>query len=296
MIIPPRRIVLSGGGMRAVAHLGALQVLESRGLLSAVKEYVGVSAGALVGFCLCIGYTLKELQLIMSMFDFQLIRNITPETMLNFPTTYGLDNGENLGKLLHSVMRIKGIPIDATFGELNRPIQFRCFASDLFSCSVREFSKEKTPTVKLTVALRASMCLPAYFTPIEDPITHHLLVDGGIMNNYPIAFLTPEERKTSLGIMFSYDHSTVDEIQDLGHFFYQIYACYYMPRWRQTVSLHPTGTIIIPCGHFPSYDFESTVEERQALFEEGRLAAEEYLERHAHGLVYQKPLRRYSVG
>ena len=106
MIIPPRRIVLSGGGMRAVAHLGALQVLESQGLLSNVREYVGVSAGALVGFCLCIGYTLKELQLIMSMFDFQLIRNITPETMLNFPTSYGLDNGENLLKLLHSVMRI----------------------------------------------------------------------------------------------------------------------------------------------------------------------------------------------
>ena len=42
MLIPPRRILLSGGGIRAVAHLGALQFLESKGLLKAVKEIVGV--------------------------------------------------------------------------------------------------------------------------------------------------------------------------------------------------------------------------------------------------------------
>ncbi len=59
MFIPPRRIVLSGGGMRAVAHIGALQVLEARGHLAHVKEYVGVSAGAFLAFCLAIGYTLK---------------------------------------------------------------------------------------------------------------------------------------------------------------------------------------------------------------------------------------------
>ncbi len=107
MLIPPRRIVLSGGGIRALAHLGALEILESKGLLQAVKEYVGVSAGAFVGFSLMIGYTIQELKMLCSVFDFSVLRNLDPEAALEFPTTFGFDNGENLMKLLQSLLRIK---------------------------------------------------------------------------------------------------------------------------------------------------------------------------------------------
>ena len=79
MLIPPRRIVLSGGGIRALAHLGALDVLEKKGYLKNVKEYVGVSAGAFVGFSICIGYTISELRMLCSVFDFGLIRSVDPE-------------------------------------------------------------------------------------------------------------------------------------------------------------------------------------------------------------------------
>ena len=48
MRIPPLRIVLSGGGIRAVAHSGALKALEEKGMLVAVKEYIGLSAGGLI--------------------------------------------------------------------------------------------------------------------------------------------------------------------------------------------------------------------------------------------------------
>ena len=297
MILPPRKIVLSGGGMRAVAHIGALQVLENNNLLLQVKEYVGVSAGAFLAFCLAIGYTLKEVQHIVLSFDFHLIRNITPESMMEFPTSFGVDTGEKLLKLLHSIMRIKTISQDITFAELPKEKSFRCFATDLYTCKIREFSREKTPLVKVTTALLASMCLPAYFTPIEDPETGHLLVDGGVMHNYPMTFLTSEEQAQSLGFAFTYDHTTVESIPDIGSFFYQIFACYYMPRTKSSQEKYRDRTVFIPCGHVPAWDFEAPVEDRQTLLKLGEQAAKEYLEKAKLNRFGEKPLitRRYSV-
>lgn len=295
MIIPPRRLVLSGGGMRAVAHIGALRVLENNGILSQVVEYVGVSAGAFLAFCLSIGYTLKELQHIVSSFDFQLIRNITPESMMEFPESFGIDNGEKLLTLLHSVMRIKNIPLDLKFKDI--PKSFRCFATDLYRCKVREFSKEKTPDIQVTVALRASMCLPAYFVPIEDPETGHLLVDGGVLHNYPMEFLTSDERAQSLGLCFSYDHTSVESIPDIGSFFYQIFACYYMPRSRNAQVRFKDQTVLIPCGHVPAWDFEARVEDRLSMMRLGEKAAQEYIDRKKMKGFKENPkiTRRYSV-
>ena len=91
MIIPPRRIVLSGGGIRALAHVGALTVLDKKGLLKSVKEYVGVSAGAFVGFSLMLGYTLSELRTLCALFDFSVLRHFEPEAAFEFPTSFGFD-------------------------------------------------------------------------------------------------------------------------------------------------------------------------------------------------------------
>ncbi len=283
--------------MRAVAHLGALQVLEANKLLEQVQEYIGVSAGAFLAFCLCIGYTLKELQQIVLSFDFQLIRNITAESMVEFPMTFGVDTGEKLQKLLYSIMRIKGISQDITFADLPREKSLRCFATDLYKCNVREFSREKTPTVKITTALLASMCLPAYFVPVEDPETGHLLVDGGVLHNYPMGFLTPDEIQQSIGIAFTYEHTDVESIPDIGSFFYQIFACYYMPRTKSSQQKFKDRTILIPCGHVPAWDFEATVEDRKGLFELGQQATKEFLERKKLGSGEARPkiTRRYSV-
>jgi NTE family protein len=300
MLIPPRRIVLSGGGIRALSHLGALEVLESKGLLKAVKEYVGVSAGAFVGFSLMIGYTIQELKMLCSVFDFSVLRNLDPEAALEFPTTFGFDNGENLMKLLQSLLRIKKLSASLTFGEwktLHPEGPFlRCFATDLYTTSPREFSYEKTPTVTLLDALRASMSLPAYFTPVKDPITGNMLVDGGILHNFPLAFLPWNERQESLGISFSYDHTNVSEIPDLLTFFSQIFACYYIPRTYSLHQRHPERCIIVPCGHIQAWNFEATQEEREEIMNLGKKAADEFLETVGQGEKDKKPIRRFSVG
>jgi predicted acylesterase/phospholipase RssA len=69
----PYRIYLSGGGICAIGHVGALVELANHIPLKAVKEWMGVSAGSLVAMCLSIGFTLDELYDICIRFDFWLL-------------------------------------------------------------------------------------------------------------------------------------------------------------------------------------------------------------------------------
>lgn len=292
-IIPPRKICLSGGGIRAVAFVGALEVLNKYKLLNHVVEYIGVSAGALVGFILSIGYTLQEVKKIVLELDFGIIRNIEAESTLEFLERYGLDNGENLIRLCEAVMKQKNIPSTTTFLELSkiRPITFRCFATDLNTCTPREFSVSATPNVKILDGLRASMSLPFYFQPVQDPTTGNLLSDGGLINNYPMVFLSEEEQNHSLGMIFSCDHVENKAVEHVYDFIQQLFACVYMPRIRNIKKQLGDRTILLPNGDFPSWNFEATKEERAELIESAARATEDFLKKGNS----RKPFRRYSV-
>lgn len=279
--------------------MGALEVLEEKDLLRSVTEYVGVSAGAFVCFTVVLGYTLKEIRLLCSLYDFSRIRNLEPEAAFAFPTTFGLDDGANLVKLLETLMRHKNISTEMTFGgwlqtHPHQP-QLRCFATDLFETRTREFSASKTPMIRLVDALRATMSLPGYFLPVADVETGHMLTDGGILHNFPLAFLPAHERSISLGISFSYDHTQVASIPDISTFLSQVFACYYIPRMNEVHNKNKERCIIIPCGHVPAWNFEATSEERLDLIQAGRKAARDFFDTYNGRLAGRKPVRRYSV-
>jgi predicted acylesterase/phospholipase RssA len=278
-----------------VAFLGSLEVLEAKGLLRSVKEYIGVSAGALISYGLVLGYTIQELKKLCMEFDFSLIRAVDAESAIGFMDQYGFDKGENLRKFLESLLKQKSLSPEITFEEFasqrpNSP-SLRCFATDLNLCLPREFSVLQTPTAKLTDALLATMSLTFYFTPVLDPITGHTLTDGGVLHNYPMAFLTLEERATSLGLMFSNEHVEGKPIGDFYDFLNQLFACIYMPRTRKILLEAKHNTIVLPHGDYPSWNFEATKEEKAELMKAAVSATEVFLQQSS----YPKPLRRYSV-
>ena len=294
-LLPPKRICLSGGGIRAVAFLGALEALHQKKLLRSVKEYVGISAGAFICFGICIGYTLQEMKKIAFEFDFSHIRSLEATSAIDFLETYGFDSGENLVKLFESLLKQKQFPPTLTFQELRdaKPDtpSFRCFATDLTKCMAREFSYQKTPTIPILHALRATMSLPLYFSPVADAETGNLLSDGALIDNYPMALLQPEERRESLGFVFSNDHVIDKEIQEPWDFLQQMLACVYVPRARRILTECPENTVVLPQGEFPSWNFEATKEERMLLAASAAEATQKFLE----GWKPLPPPRRFSV-
>jgi len=280
--LPPLKLCLSGGGVKALAHIGAMEVLKERGLLGAVKEYIGVSAGALCAFCMCLGCSLSELRMIVEMMDFSQLRHLEPETLMQFPDVYGMDTGDNLMKLLTAILRAKNLSPSITFEELGRlkiGPRLRVYATDLNLCRAVELSESTEPGLEVRLALKASMSIPLYFQPVRHPASGHLLVDGGVVSHSPLRFLSQEEKDVTLSITFSDKHKVSEEIVGFLPYLKQLYyALHYESHQELHGGPYEERTIFLDCGNFNSLNFEMGLEDKIGLMRAGRKSAELFLE------------------
>lgn len=288
--VPPKRLVFSGGGLRVVSFIGSLQVLEQEGILPKIREFSGVSAGAMLATMLALGYSLAKIERFFLEYDFSHVRSVEPEAVLGLFQSYGIDSGENLEKLIVKFLYHKGFQPTATFKDLadsGRCKGLRMWAADLEMTEPVEFSADLTPHISIVTALRASSAIPGYFVPIPHPDTGHLLVDGGVYDNYPISYLKPEEQEESLGFAFKFQ-SRQRSILSISDFIGAIVSGYYIPSYQELLKKHASRTIEIACYEFPSIHFEATIEEKKALIDLGREAAQSFV-------PPSKPFRRHSV-
>ena len=79
-------LILSGGGVKGIAFVGAYSVIQQRGYIPA--NIAGVSAGALAGAFIGAGYTAPELRRILYEFDFQDISLIDIENKVPAVSRY----------------------------------------------------------------------------------------------------------------------------------------------------------------------------------------------------------------
>ena len=197
----PYRVYLSGGGVCAMAHVGALIELSKHIPLQAVKEWMGVSAGSLVAMCLCIGFTLDELLDFSVRFDFTQIKEMdsVPGWILHF----GMDTGERLHRLIQACLHVKGCSSEFTFQDCftKYGISLRIVATDINDATPIIFSPDKTPTYCIADAVRASMSAPYYFQPFICPVSGHYLADGAVISNHPLFVLPDEEHRRTLSIL-----------------------------------------------------------------------------------------------
>src|SRR4051794_35468597 len=68
-----RNLVFEGGGVKGIAYLGALKVLEQKGIIQQIHRVGGTSAGAINATLLGLGFTLEETEKILRNLDFKKI-------------------------------------------------------------------------------------------------------------------------------------------------------------------------------------------------------------------------------
>lgn len=161
-------LVLSSGGARGLAHIGAIEELESQGYR--IKSIAGCSMGALVGGVYAAG-KLKELR--------ELMKSIDKWKMLSLADiSFSLDHivkGDKVVEALRSL--IADVKIEAL------PIPYCAISTDW------ERGKEVVfREGSLLEAIRASISLPALFNPRQS--NGQILIDGGVMNPLPLNRVT----------------------------------------------------------------------------------------------------------
>ena len=187
-------LVLSGGGAKGLAHIGVLKVIDSLGIR--VDYVAGTSMGAIIGSLYAAGYSGKELDSIFKVLDFSILindelpraskafyeRNNSERYAVTLPFDHfkiklpsALSRGQNVYGLISKLT----IHVNDTEDFSKFPIPFFCIATD--AETGREVILDKG---KLAQAVVASGALPSLFQPVM--INNQMLIDGGVINNYPI--------------------------------------------------------------------------------------------------------------
>ncbi len=189
-------VVLSGGGAKGMAHIGALKVIEKAGI--PIDYIVGTSMGSIVGGLYAIGYDAAALDSMVRAQDWAFLLSDKVDTrhqsleerrkqntyLISKPLSVNKFKSEQAGGLIYG-QNLTNLFSKLTVGyhdsiDFNSmPIPFACVATNLVDNSEVDFHNGW-----LTTAMRASMSIPAFFTPVR--IDSMVLIDGGLRNNYPV--------------------------------------------------------------------------------------------------------------
>tara|TARA_R110002050_G_scaffold536_13_gene3871 strand:+ start:4747 stop:7002 length:2256 start_codon:yes stop_codon:yes gene_type:complete len=201
-------LVLSGGGAKGLAHIGALKVIEEAGVK--IDYITGTSMGAIVGALYASGYSAKELDSIFKNTDFEsLIQDNVPRSAKTFyekedSERYALTLPFNKFKISIPQAISGGQSIYNEFVRLlyhvkdvndfsKLPIPFLCVATDVETGDQILLDKGYLPE-----AILASGTFPSLFRPVE--INGRVLIDGGVVNNYPIGELKKMGADVVIGV------------------------------------------------------------------------------------------------
>jgi predicted acylesterase/phospholipase RssA len=274
----PQLLLFSSGSVLTIGYLGALRVLDMSGYLADVTGYAGVSGGALVATALVLGYTIEELTDLIVRMDLTHIQNINDESPILLADNYGLDSGERVTRFIHALLRVKGWRETTTFADLSgadRP-GLIVWATEMETCSLRRFSATETPTYTVCGALQASMCIPILFVPRGAEDTGHLLIDGGVLNHYPMAYLSAEERQHALGF-YPRTNLQYESPTNIVDYLKTFISLIMRSKNDDTPDIFSKQTIVLQLPPCSPISFALTPDEKIAILKEGERAARKFL-------------------
>lgn len=192
-----KNLVFEGGGVKGIAYVGALEVLEQKGILKDIERIGGTSVGAINAVLLGCGYSNEEQLKILRDLDFEEFKDDSFGFMSDaqrLVTEYGWYKGDFFHRWIGKVIKDKlGTP-DVTFEELTRKTgrDLYLIGANLSTGFGEIFSAEHTPTMRVVDATRISMSLPLFFAAVRNP-RGDVYVDGGLLSNYPVKLFDREK-------------------------------------------------------------------------------------------------------
>ena len=170
-------LVLGGGGMRGMAHIGVFKALETLGIRP--DAVVGTSIGALVGAMGAAGYSIAKME--------ELIEDIEKGDFFQLNFIKFLMKGTRAPSMFRGARfreRLTEILPDAGFADLEIPLF--CNAVRLETGGTVFWGSPGFRDISLVDAVYSSCALPGIFEPFFDGENHYM--DGGIVDPVPLRF------------------------------------------------------------------------------------------------------------
>lgn len=253
-------LVLSGGGARGLSHLGVIAELEAAGIV--VDRVTGASMGSFIAALYASGVSMEELD--ARCHEEYVRRN--PVGGYRLPIV-SLSSGKNGHAML-----------DRTFGDLRVEQLPKMLATTSVDIHAAELVVHDRGRIKDAVG--ASISLPAVFPPYQ--FEGRMLVDGGVMDNMPVAPLTVRDEGPIIVVDVA-DSSRDNNPERIPSLMETLMRSLTIASTREAKRSQDEVTMIIR----PHNRGVGLLEFHQmdTLVEAGRVAAREALREHGHLLV-----------
>jgi NTE family protein len=226
----PFNLVFQGGGVRGIAYAGALESLPNE---TSIKGVGGTSAGAIVAALIGIGYSPSDIKQILQdsaisdllhqadidrlkgiEASIEALKPLLAKAMNSGDISYwsiwrnrkhlksviseagkawqerGLHKSDKLGQWLNKIFKSK------TFADATSVEDLQIVAADVSRQRFQVYQKSEHGGMPLAQAVHASTSIPLFFHPFGTGTD--LLVDGGILSNYP-SFLFADSKYPTVG-------------------------------------------------------------------------------------------------
>ena len=178
-------------GVKGIAYVGALNVLEDKRILDQITRVGGTSAGAITATLVALGYTPQEIEDRLAQLDFKNFRDHSwgyIRDVIRLLRHYGWYKGEVFKSWIAKLIEEKTGDPKANFAEIHQDQRFLdlyLIGTNVSTGFAEVFSKDHTPDTSIAEAVRISMSIPLFFAARRNE-HKEILVDGGVLDNYPI--------------------------------------------------------------------------------------------------------------
>ncbi|NGP43589.1 hypothetical protein G4V62_00910 [Bacillaceae bacterium SIJ1] len=285
--------VFSGGGIKVIAMVGAIQEVEKQGI-SFVRT-AGTSAGALLAALIAAGYRADELVPILDELNGTTLLEGEGQKsrggVLRWFKLYfkmGLYKGDALEEWVATKLAQRGVE---TFQDLPEGA-LRVVVSDVSKGRMVVLPDDlehygiQLKAFPVARAVRMSCTLPFFFQPVQlynGAGKKSLIVDGGVLSNFPMWLFKPQTTKPQrpvLGIRLTGDRppQTQAPISNALQLYRHLFKTMQNAHDNRYISQHHIDDIMfLPVSKVQTTDFELSEVEKESLLELGREKAGQFL-------------------
>ncbi|WP_042145896.1 patatin-like phospholipase family protein [Paucisalibacillus sp. EB02] len=288
--------VFSGGGVKAFAFLGALEVIAEKNLK--FERVAGTSAGSILAAFIAAGYNIEEMKRLLDKLELKefldppLLAKVIPGSKWFFLYfQMGLNKGDKFERWVYNQLAERNI---YTFGDLKSGY-LKVVVSDLTLGKlvvipddlerVYGINPNDFPVAK---AVRMSAGFPYFFMPkrvLGENKVKSLMVDGGLLSNFPIWVFESETNKRTrpiLGLKLSDspEQSHPNNIKNALDMLHALFTTMKQAHDSRYIAKSEKDNIIfIPVKDVQTTNFMINEEVKSKLIQNGREQAQKFLKR-----------------
>lgn len=208
-------IAISGGGINTLAFIGCLKYLEEENKsIHALTNYLGASGGSIMCLFMILGFTSEEIKIFLTN-EIPKINTFSIWSVFRFFKQFGLNDGENIYKLINNILEYKKVNTKITFLELAKLTGKNLIISvtNVSQQKIEYLSVDNYPFMQIRTAIRMSTSIPLFFTPVR--FYDDIYVDSMVFNNFPINFFNNFNNETlGLNIISTSDRKKIKTFSD----------------------------------------------------------------------------------